>query len=184
MIPSVNNLMIKRAVASDVALLQELSIVTFTDTYAAHNSPENIQIYIDKYFNTETLLQELNSNENFFFIAVLDDVPAGYIKLRTPFEQHASLKNKKNIELERIYVKKNLHGTGLGYKLIQHGIEFADSESYDVLWLGVWNQNEKAIKFYEKCGFEIFGEHKFILGTEEQIDYLMKKELTNQPRFL
>lgn len=108
---------------------------------------------------------------------MLDNAPAGYIKLRIPFEQHASLKDKRSIELERIYVKENLHGTGLGYKLIQHATEFAGSEGYNVLWLGVWNQNKKAIKFYQKCGFEIFGEHKFILGTEEQIDYLMKKEL-------
>jgi ribosomal protein S18 acetylase RimI-like enzyme len=179
MIPSVNNLTIKRAVASDVALLRELSITTFTDTYVAHNTPENMQMYTEKYFNTQTLLQELNSNENFFFIAMLDSVPAGYVKLRIPFEQHASLKDKKSVELERIYVKKNLHGTGLGYKLIQHGIEFAGSEGYDVLWLGVWNQNEKAIRFYEKCGFEIFGEHEFILGTEKQVDYLMKIKLKN-----
>lgn len=179
MTQSVNNLDIKRATANDLELLRELSIITFIDTYASYNTPENMQTYIEKYFNTETLLQELSSNENFFFIALLDDVPAGYVKLRTPFELHASLKDKKNIELERIYVKKNLHGTGLGYKLIEHGLEFALSGGYEVLWLGVWNQNEKAIKFYEKCGFEIFGEHKFILGIEEQIDYLMKKELKN-----
>lgn len=177
MMPSVNNLTIKRATANDVSLLRALSIITFTDTYSAYNTHENMQMYIEKYFNIETLLQELNSDDNFFFIAMLEDGPAGYVKLRTPFEQHASLKDKRSIELERIYVKKNLHGGGLGYKLIQHGLEFAQSEDYDVLWLGVWNQNEKAIKFYTKCGFEIFGEHKFILGTEEQIDYLMRKEL-------
>src|SRR5919205_825212 len=105
MTPSINNLTIKRATANDVELLQELSIITFTDTYVAYNTPENMQMYIEKYFDTETLLQELNSNENFFFIAMLDDAPAGYVKLRMPLEHHGSLKDKKNIELERIYVK-------------------------------------------------------------------------------
>lgn len=57
MIPSVNNLTIKCATATDVSLLRELSIATFTDTYAAYNTPENMQMYIEKYFNTETLLR-------------------------------------------------------------------------------------------------------------------------------
>jgi ribosomal protein S18 acetylase RimI-like enzyme len=178
MIQPINNLYIKRASVNEVELLRELSITTFTNTYAAYNTPENMQMYIEKYFNTETLLSELNSQENFFFFAMLDDVPAGYIKLRTVHEQPA-LGDKKSIELERIYVVTQFQRTGLGYKLLQHGIEFAHSEGFDVLWLGVWNRNEKAIKFYEKCGFEIFSEHKFILGTEEQIDYLMKKDLAN-----
>src|SRR5205085_11664475 len=100
----------------------------------------------------------------------------GYIKLRTNNEL-PQLKNKKSIELERIYVLKHFQGMGLGYRFIEFAIEFAQSKGFNTIWLGVWTRNKKAISFYKKCGFEIFGEHEFTLGTDEQVDWLMKKDL-------
>jgi len=167
---------IRPAFPNDVDILQQLSITTFSDTYAEYNTEEDMQLYIDEHFNGEVLLIELNSKENFFFLAILNHEPAGYIKLRTSHEL-PQLKNKRNIELERIYVVKHLQGTGLGHQFIQYAVEFAQSKGYDTMWLGVWTRNEKAISFYKKCGFKIFGEHEFTLGTDEQIDWLMKKEL-------
>ncbi len=167
---------IRPALAGDVDMLQQLSIITFSDTYREYNTEEDMQVYIAQHFGREILLDELNSKENFFFLAMINDEPAGYIKLRTSHEL-SQLKNKKSIELERIYVVKHLQGTGLGNRLIQYGVDFAQSKGYDIIWLGVWTKNEKAINFYKKCGFEIFGEHEFILGRDEQIDWLMKKML-------
>ncbi|HXL58708.1 MAG TPA: GNAT family N-acetyltransferase [Chitinophagaceae bacterium] len=169
---------IKPVPPDDADMLQQLSITTFTDTYEEYNTEEDMQLYIAQHFSQDILLDELNSKENFFFIAMLNDEPAAYIKLRTSHEL-SQLKNKKNIELERIYVVKHLQGTGLGNRLIQYGVEFAQQKGYNTMWLGVWTRNEKAINFYKKCGFEIFGEHEFILGTDEQIDWLMKRELTD-----
>jgi ribosomal protein S18 acetylase RimI-like enzyme len=166
------------ALAEDINALRQLSIVTFLDTYQVHNTEEDMQLYIVQHFSHEVLLNELNSKENFFFIAMLEGQIAGYIKLRTNHEL-PQLKNKRSIELERIYVVKHLQGTGLGNRFIQYGIEFAQNKGYDTIWLGVWTKNEKAIKFYKKCGFEVFGEHKFTLGKDEQIDWLMKKELND-----
>jgi ribosomal protein S18 acetylase RimI-like enzyme len=176
MINTKHDLTIRPVSMQDADLLRELSITTFTDTYSAYNTAENMQLYVTEYFNRETLLHEITSNENFFFIATINDQPAGYMKLRT-LVQPAELNNKNTIELERIYVVKKFQGTGLGHSLIQYAIEYSRSQRYDILWLGVWKQNEKAIKFYTKCEFEIFGEHPFILGTDEQVDWLMKKEL-------
>lgn len=171
------NIAIKQAHANDVELLQKLSIVTFTDTFAAYNTAENMQMYIEKYFSLENVLEELNNSENFFFIAYQENEPAGYLKLRLPEEHLPSLKNNTPIELERVYVLKKLQGTGLGYKLMQFAFEYSRQKGFDTLWLGVWEQNEKAIRFYEKLGFETFGEHEFILGTDKQNDLLMKKAL-------
>jgi hypothetical protein len=72
---------------------------------------------------------------------------------------------------------KKLQGTGLGYKLMQFAFEYSRQKGFDILWLGVWERNEKAIRFYEKFNFEIFGGHEFILGTDKQNDLLMKKAL-------
>jgi ribosomal protein S18 acetylase RimI-like enzyme len=167
---------IRPAIPDDIDVVQQLSIVTFSDTYAEYNTQADMQLYIAQHFNREVLLSELNSEENFFFLAMFSHEPAGYIKLKTNNEL-PQLKNKKSIELERIYVVKHFQGTGLGNRLIQYGVEFSQSKRYETIWLGVWTKNEKAIGFYKKCGFEIFGEHEFTLGTDEQIDWLMKKDL-------
>jgi ribosomal protein S18 acetylase RimI-like enzyme len=174
---SINNVRINRVFSKNVDEVQRISIVTFTETYAVFNTSENMKMYIEKYFERKILFQELESEDNFFFIANIDGVTVGYMKLRIPQEHHHGLKDKRSVELERIYVLKNHQRTGLGYRLMQHALHYALEHDYDILWLGVWQKNEKAIRFYQRCGFEIFGEHKFILGTEEQIDWLMKKEL-------
>ena len=126
----------------------------------------------------EQLLNELNETSNYFFGVFDNNNPAGYTKLRTS-ENPEELAGKKHIELERIYALKKYQGMGLGYKMIGHCIEFASENNYEVLWLGVWKQNEKAFQFYKRCGFEIFGEHIFTLGSDEQIDWLMQKELSH-----
>jgi len=169
---------VRPAFPDDVDMLRQLSIVTFSDTYAEYNTKADMQLYITQHFNREILLSELNSEENFFFLVMFNHEPAGYIKLGTSHEL-PQLKNKKSIELERIYVVKHLQGTGLGNRLIQYGVEFAQGKGCDTIWLGVWKKNEKAIGFYRKYGFEVFGEHEFILGTDEQTDWLMKKELSD-----
>lgn len=179
MIQSLNDLQIKQASIADVDILMQLSIETFNDTFAAYNTQEDMQMYITQNFSRDVLFAELNnSSENFFIIATYNNTPAGYMKLRLPLEHYAALKYKKCIELERIYVLKNFQGTGLGYSLMQHAIEFGKANGFDTLWLGVWNRNEKAIKFYHRYGFEVFGEHEFILGKDVQTDHLMKIDLT------
>jgi diamine N-acetyltransferase len=169
---------IKPAVKDDVDMLQKLCIATFLDTYAKDNTVEDMRLYIAEHFNRKNLLDELENKMNFFFVATLNHEPVGYMKLRTSVEL-PQLKNKKSIELERIYVVKHFQNAGVGYQFIQFAVEFAQSKRFDTIWLGVWTRNEKAISFYKKCGFEIFGEHEFTLGTDEQTDWLMKKELTD-----
>src|SRR3954471_6524455 len=147
----VENITIREANANDVELLRKLSIATFSETFAAFNKWEDMQMYIEKYFSRENLRDELESKENFFFVAFFNSEPVGYFKLRTPQEHLHALESNNAIELERIYVLKKLHGTGLGYKLIQYALEYSRRNGFDTLWLGVWERNEKAISFYKKC---------------------------------
>jgi ribosomal protein S18 acetylase RimI-like enzyme len=180
MIHSVSNTTIKQADANDLKILQRLSVVTFTDTFATYNTRKDMQMYIEKYFSCENLRAELADENNLFFIALNNEEPVGYLKLRLPQKHLQTLNVSNGIELERIYVLQQLQGAGLGYQLMQFAVNYAKQNGFDTLWLGVWERNEKAINFYKKCGFEIFGEHEFILGTDKQNDFLMKKTLANQ----
>jgi ribosomal protein S18 acetylase RimI-like enzyme len=59
-------------------------------------------------------------------------------------------------------------------------LELAKTRKYDVMWLGVWEFNPRAQRFYEKNGFRIVGKHTFILGSDPQTDLLMQKDLSPQ----
>jgi len=78
------------------------------------------------------------------------------------------------MEIERIYISQSFKGRGLGKALIGKAIEEAQNAKLDWLWLGVWDQNAHAIEFYQRQGFEIFGNHNFMMGDVAQDDYLMK----------
>jgi ribosomal protein S18 acetylase RimI-like enzyme len=160
------------------SLISELSIVTFFDTYAAYNTPENMQLHCDENFGVDQIAAQIQKEGNIFFIAFIDDVPAGFTKMRTS-ENPSELAGKTHIEIERIYVLKAFQKQKLGYGLIIHCIKYAVQSGFEVLWLGVWQQNTKALAFYQKNGFEIFGEHSFLLGDDDQTDWLMKMDLTN-----
>ena len=55
--------------------------------------------------------------------------------------------------------------------------KIAQENKCDVMWLGVWEYNPRAIRFYEKHGFVEVGSHVFQLGKDPQIDLLMQKKL-------
>jgi len=167
---------IRPATAADILLLQELCITTFIDTYDTYNTPENMQQYIDRNYTTAQLLDELADINIQYCLAFTDNIPAGYIKLRTT-DNPPELAGKKHIEVERIYVLPAFKGGGIGRQMINHALVMAKQQGFDILWLGVWEHNTKAQAFYNKMGFTAFGEHKFMLGSDEQTDWLLMKEV-------
>jgi ribosomal protein S18 acetylase RimI-like enzyme len=167
---------ITTAIPADVAALAALSIQCFYETYAAFNTEANMQQYVDEHFSTQRLLIEMDTPASIFFLAYNDDVLVGYVRLRENDEPTA-LKDIKHIELERIYVLKEYHHLKIGKQLLHACIEHAGNNNYAVIWLGVWEHNAKAMGFYERMGFEKFGEHIFMLGDDAQKDWLMKKQI-------
>lgn len=170
------NIFIRSATADDLEALRLLSIQTFYETYAAFNTQHDMQTHVEQKFNAEILLKELQNADNHFFILFFSNDPAGYVKLRNE-EYPEQLKGRRHIEIERIYMLNKFHGKGLGKNIMDYCCLYASQQGFEVIWLGVWKQNEKAFQFYTRCGFTIFGEHIFTLGNDDQWDWLMKKEL-------
>lgn len=171
-----SSLVIKLAGLPDIEAVTKLSSETFFETYAAYNSKASMEQYLAKNFNLRQMAAELSDDQNQFFLAFVGAQLAGYIKLRTS-ELLEELKDKKAIEIERIYVLKAFQGKNIGAALLKHTLELATANGFDTIWLGVWTENPKAIRFYERWGFEIFGTHIFYFNDDPQTDYLMKKEL-------
>lgn len=167
---------LKEVVPADASILQQISRQTFSETFAGVNSPENMRKYLEVDLSLERLRHEMATPGSRFFFAMAGGEVAGYLKLNTGDAQ-TELKTADSIEIERIYVLKRFQGMEIGKSLLRAAFDIARSESFRLIWLGVWEQNHKAIGFYLKNGFVEFGEHNFNLGDEEQRDVLMKCEV-------
>ncbi len=164
------------ATMDDAALLSALGAKAFYDTFVDMNTKEDIDLYLSKNFNVEQLTSELSDSRNCFLIVEWREKAAGYAKLRKsdpPYE----LSGENCIEIERIYAAKEFIGRGVGSTLMRNCLQQAAEEGFHLIWLGVWEHNQRAISFYEKWGFVKFGSHPFMLGNDLQTDLLFKKEI-------
>lgn len=172
------NISIAKAELQDIEKLQKIGRQTFLETFSESNSEENMQKYLDEGFSIEKLTTELTNINSEFYFAVLDAEVIGYLKLNFGDSQ-TELKYNKALEIERIYVSKEFHGKSVGQLLYDKAIEVAKQKNVDYVWLGVWEENPRAISFYKKNGFVEFDKHIFKLGDDEQIDIMMKLNLKN-----
>ncbi|WP_042354734.1 GNAT family N-acetyltransferase [Bacillus rubiinfantis] len=167
---------IKQCSHEDLAELQEISIETFNDTFKEQNTPENLTAYLQRAFHLEQLDKELSNRFSQFFFIYVDKELAGYLKVNTNEAQSENM-GDESFEVERIYIRRKFQGQGLGRYLLNKAIEIANEKNKAKVWLGVWEKNEKAIKFYRKLGFVQNGAHSFYMGDEEQTDLIMVKSL-------
>ncbi len=132
--------------------------------------------FLTEQFTKGRLMMEVGNLENTFLLAHNGGEVAGYIKLREA-KQPVNLNNARALEIARIYAMANMIGKGVGNLLMQKSISIAKEKGKEVIWLGVWEKNIRAIDFYKKWGFEKFGVSDFLLGNDVQCDWLMKKIL-------
>lgn len=170
------SIVLKKAVSADLQTLQQIGKETFYETFSKHNSEAEMQKYLAESFASEKILKELNTPESQFFIAWEDESPVGYLKVNSGKAQ-TELQDRTAIEIERIYVKSSHQGKKVGQLLFDKALEIARQQNKKYIWLGVWEENKKAVNFYTKNGFTEFDKHIFRLGNDEQTDLMMKKVL-------
>jgi len=162
----------------DLNELQQLARTTFYDTFAEMNTPENMEQYLSTDLSEEKLRAELLNPDSKTFFIQTDGETIGYMKLNVRSAQTEQV-DPGGLEIQRIYVKKEFHGTPAGASLLNYAIDLATKEQYKYIWLAVWEKNPRAIRFYEKNGFTTFGSHVFQLGDDAQTDILMRRVLTS-----
>ena len=165
---------IKVASVDDVLIIQKIGRETFIETFQSKNTAENMKDYLEDRFSELKVQNELKNVESIFYIAWDQENPIGYLKLNIGQAQ-TEFNFEDHIEIERIYVYASHHGKQVGQLLFFKALETAKNLKVPVIWLGVWEENSRAISFYKKNGFEEFDKHTFKLGSDEQIDILMKR---------
>lgn len=169
-------LKVNKVTIKEISQLQKIGKLTFSETFASENSEENMKEYLENGFSTEKLTKELTDQNAEFYFAELDGKTIGYLKVNLGQSQ-TEIRDKNAIEIERIYVLKEFHGKKVGQILYDKAIELAKEKKVEYVWLGVWEQNLRAIQFYEKNGFKAFDKHIFKLGNDEQTDIMMKLKM-------
>ncbi|MDB5021745.1 MAG: N-acetyltransferase [Pedobacter sp.] len=171
-----DSFVLERIHISNLEDLQIMSRETFYDAFFWGTSPENMKTYLETSLSEEKLSTELNQSQSQFYFAVLNNFRVGYLKLNFGQAQ-TELRESSGMEIERIYVLKEHQGKKIGQELINKAIDIAVQNKMEYVWLGVWEKNTKAISFYQRNGFVEISAHPFMMGTEEQVDLIMKRSL-------
>ena len=160
----------------DVVALQKIARETFSETFTDYNDQDNLKNYLDEKFTIVKLSEELVNPHSTFYFAQIGNEVVGYLKTNIG-EAQTELKDLNAFEIERIYVLQTYHGKKVGQLLIDKALQEAKKTTCTYAWLGVWEENHRAIRFYSKNGFIKFDTHIFKMGDDEQMDWLMKLEL-------
>lgn len=170
------NFTVRYATENDALLIADLSRQTFYETFAEQNAKEDMDLFLGVQFTRGRLMLEVGKPENIFILIYHEKEAVGYVKLRKS-RHPKTLAAKKPLEIARLYALKKYIGKGVGKLLMETSLTIARQQNFDVVWLGVWKENKRAIDFYTKWGFTIFDQCDFVLGNDLQKDWLMKKEI-------
>jgi ribosomal protein S18 acetylase RimI-like enzyme len=158
-------------------MLAALGRKAFFEAFGAHNDPADMQAYLDLAFNPDSIQQQLLNPEISYIVACIQNEPVGYAKLKRN-SVVPELIGTRAIQLERIYTLQDFIGKKVGKSLMEECIHQSMQENFEKMWLSVWQENEIAIKFYKKWGFEVIGFKQFIIGTEVNDDFVMALDLS------
>ena len=170
------NLQLVPVTLSEILDLQEISRQTFFDAFASVNEEEDMRHYLEVNLSIEQLTSELNQAATSFYFAKNSKEILAYLKLNEADVQ-SEKRAMPSMEIERIYVRKEFQNRGVGQFLLDHSIQITKDKQLKLIWLGVWEHNVSAIRFYERNQFQFFGKHSFMLGSDEQTDLLMERHL-------
>ncbi len=167
---------LKQCTVDDLDKLVWISRATYYETFKASNTEADMDLYLETCLSRTVLEKEMANKESTFYLAYVDDTLMGYMKINTGEAQMEKF-DQNTIELERIYILKDFQGKHYADVMLQVAIDQGKEMKADFIWLGVWENNFRAIRFYEKKGFVKFGAHDFVMGNDVQTDQLMKLAL-------
>ena len=173
-----NRIAIRRATIEDAAFLADLAARLFDQTFGAQNTAEDMEAFLASTYSLELQREEIADPDRVTFLAVDDGGGSaiGFAMVRRGPRANGVI-GERPVEVQRIYVDRESHGSGVGASLMNSCVEQARAWKGDVLWLGVFQKNPRAIAFYKRQGFAVVGVQQFMVGSDLQDDYVMARPL-------
>ena len=180
---AVESITLRAATPADASALAGAAAAFFSQTFGPANRSEDMKAYLAEAFSEEGQRAHLRDPDQRVWLA-LDATGAivGYahVRLGAAPSGASAIASARPVELARLYADSRLHGHGVGAVLMRACVDAAREWGGDLLWLGVWEHNPRAIAFYGKHGFRPVGEQEFLLGTDRQRDIVMARDLTTE----
>lgn len=174
------NVVLRLADVRDAAPLAAFARRTFDETFAAQNNPADMEAYMASAFSVEQASAELECTSSVFYLAESASMLCGYAKI-VRGERPDCVTDPSAVELARLYVDARWHGRGVADALMQALLRQAVAWNACAIWLGVWEHNHRARRFYQRWQFEQVGAHPFILGSDHQTDLVLLRRLDQIP---
>lgn len=169
-------MLIRKARPSDAERLSLLAERTFRDTFQDGNTKEDMDLHCQASYGREIQLKEILNPGWITLVCENSGELVGYAQLR--WEEFPSCINSQQAgEILCLYIDKPYHGNGLAHELMRACLLEFERKGSDIVWLGVWEHNPRAIFFYKKFGFMEVGEHIFQVGSDPQRDIIMMRNL-------
>ena len=170
-----SSIVIRKATTKDVIALALLARVTFREAFGhLFKDNQNLIYYFNKSFSIDALIEKINDNNNIYWLAFSDKLPVGYAKLIKNSPSNF-IKGSKVSELQRIYVLNDFLNQKIGHQLQDAVFEEIKLLKSNHLWLSVYVDNLKAIRFYERYNFKHLGIHNFAIREQSFDFYVMDK---------
>ncbi len=167
-------LRIRKATLTDLNLISVLAITTHYEAYFELDPSHDLADYCVRFFDLETVKSELENPSWTFLIAEYEGNAIGFAQLREG-KKIECMEGKNAIEIQRIYVIEPMKGKKIGKALIEKCCEIGKEKGYETIWLGVWDENIEAQKFYEKIGMKNVGITDFSDGKNEFVNFVFAK---------
>ena len=158
----------------DIAAIDGLFRATFCDTFAHLYADEDLQTFLGK-FTPEAWAEEMADPDYAFRLADDDGHTIGYVKLGPLMLPIAAADSA--CELRQLYVLKDWHGSGIARALMDWTLAEAERRQVRDLYLTVYTDNHRAMRFYQRYGFVAVGHYDFMVGSHADQDIIMKRVL-------
>lgn len=154
---------IVKANEKDIQLLVQIGKQSFIESHGRSAPETDIIAYIKKKFSDDALKEELRETANIYHIIYFNKQPAGYSKIIFN-HPHINIRQQRITKLERLYLLKDFYNLKLGVELLQFNTELSKEEDEEGMWLFVWKENQRAVQFYTKAGFQVIGSYNFSIS--------------------
>jgi ribosomal protein S18 acetylase RimI-like enzyme len=173
------NIRWRKAGATDADEVAAVGRQTFDETWGPFYSPEDMREYLSGAFDIDLIRSQLEDVfHTSFYLFYADGQAAGYFKLSTGSENF-KIEGQKAGDIERFYFFKRYHGSGLADRAMEVALQELKEKGCDWASLGVDVNNHRAIRFYAKYGFVVYGKKDFVVGSVVDTDQLMKRPLSD-----
>lgn len=166
---------LRRAGPADTAALSLVAGATFLQTFADLLEGADIIAHVTRHSSAEAFAHYIGTGAIATLAEAAGGAPIGYTLLTSPdlpVEPRAG-----DIELKRIYVLAGAHGGGTGPALMAQAVEDARAAGHARMLLGVYGENWRARRFYEKQGFAVVGTRRFLVGATLHDDLIYARDV-------